>query len=121
MAALPTGLPRRRRGIDVGRVNVSGEEVTMKEKGIWNAPTAEEKTIALKAKFDSTLKSLNKKGGGGGKKHVGKGGKRDGSDSKIKDDDHPKKWPASKSGEKKEATFIGHTWHWCGKDNGGKL
>jgi hypothetical protein len=34
---------------------------TMKEKGIWNAPIAEEKIIALEAKFDSTVKSLNKK------------------------------------------------------------
>ncbi len=33
---------------------------TMKEKGIWNAPTAEEKIITLEAKFDSTVKSLNK-------------------------------------------------------------
>ena len=54
---------------------------TMKEKGIWNAPTAEEKIIALEAKFDSTVKNLNKKvsfernkkGGGGGKKHLERG------------------------------------------------
>lgn len=32
-----------------------------KEKGIWNASTAKEKIIALEAKFDSTVKSLNKK------------------------------------------------------------
>jgi hypothetical protein len=100
---------------------------TMKEKGIWNAPTAEEKIIALEAKFDSTVKSLNKKvsfdrkgkGGGGGKKNTDKsGGKRDG-DSK-KDGDHPKKWHAPKSGDKKEAMYKGHMWHWCGKDTGGK-
>ena len=47
---------------------------TMKEKGTWNAPTAEEKIIALEAKLDSTVKSLNKKAsferkkGGGGPK-----------------------------------------------------
>ena len=99
---------------------------TMKEKGIWNAPTAEEKIIALEAKFDSTVKSLNKKvsfernkkGGSGGKKHTDEGGKK-GGDSK-KDNDHPKKWPAPKSGDKKEASFKGHTWYWCGKDTGGK-
>jgi hypothetical protein len=34
---------------------------TMKEMGIWNAPTAEEKIIAFEAKFDSSVKSLNKK------------------------------------------------------------
>ncbi len=99
---------------------------TMKEKGIWNAPTAEEKIIALEAKFDSTVKSLNKKvsfernkkGGSGGKKHSDKGGKNDG-DSK-KDDDHPRKWHSPKQGDKLEASFKGHTWYWCGKDTGGK-
>jgi hypothetical protein len=34
---------------------------TMVEKGTWNAPTAEEKIVALEAKFNSTMKSLNKK------------------------------------------------------------
>jgi hypothetical protein len=29
----------------------------MKEKGIWNAPTAEEKIIALEAKFNLKVKS----------------------------------------------------------------
>ena len=32
---------------------------TMVEKRTWNAPTAEEKLVALKAKFNSTMKSLN--------------------------------------------------------------
>ena len=101
---------------------------TMKEKGIWNAPTAEEKIIALEAKFDSTVKNLNKKvsfernkkGGGGGKKHLDKGGGKKDGDSRNKDGDHPKKWPAPKPGDKKEASFKGHTWYWCGKDTGGK-
>ena len=99
---------------------------TMKEKGIWNAPTAEEKIIALEAKFDSTVKSLNKKvsfekkKGGGGKKGADKkaGGKKDG-DAK-KEGDHPKKWQAPKSGDKKEAMYKGHMWYWCGKETGGK-
>jgi hypothetical protein len=34
---------------------------TMVEKGTWNAPTAEEKIVALEAKFNSTMKLLNKK------------------------------------------------------------
>jgi hypothetical protein len=34
---------------------------TMVEKGMWNAPTAEEKIVALEAKFNSTMKLLNKK------------------------------------------------------------
>ena len=99
---------------------------TMKEKGTWNAPTAEEKIIALEAKLESTVKNFNKKvsferkKGGGGKKHSDTkgGGKRDG-DSK-KDGDHPKKWPAPKTGDKKEAMFKGHMWYWCGKETGGK-
>jgi hypothetical protein len=33
----------------------------MIEKGTWNAPTAEEKIVALEAKVTSTIKSLNKK------------------------------------------------------------
>ena len=91
---------------------------TMKEKGTWNAPTAEEKIIALEAKLDSTVKSLNKKvsferkkGGGGTKKHSdAKGGsKKDGN--MKKDSDHPKKWPAPKTGDKKEKMYKGHMWY----------
>jgi hypothetical protein len=56
----------------------------MKKKGIWNAPTAEEKIIALEATFDSTVKSLDKKvsferkggGRGGGKKSTDESGGR---------------------------------------------
>lgn len=33
----------------------------MVEKGTWNAPTAEEKIVALEAKLTSTMKNLNKK------------------------------------------------------------
>ena len=100
---------------------------TMKEKGIWNAPTAEEKIIALEAKFDSTVKSLNKKvsferkkGSGSGKNKTTEksGGKKDGESKK--DGDHPKKWQAPKSGDKKEAMYEGHMWYWCGKETGGK-
>jgi hypothetical protein len=90
---------------------------TMKEKGIWNAPTAKEKIIALEAKFDSTVKSLNKKvsferkkGSGSGKNKTTEksGGKKDGKSKK--DDDHPKKWQAPMSGDKKETMYKGQKW-----------
>jgi hypothetical protein len=32
---------------------------SMVEKGTWNAPSAEEKIIALEAKFNSTVKKFN--------------------------------------------------------------
>jgi hypothetical protein len=100
---------------------------TMKEKGIWNAPTAEEKVIALEAKFDSAVKSLNKKvsferkkGSGSGKNKTTEksGGKKNGESKK--DGDHPKKWQAQKSADKKESMYKGHMWYWCGKETGGK-
>jgi hypothetical protein len=34
---------------------------SMVEKGTWNAPTAAQKIVALEAKFNSTMKLLNKK------------------------------------------------------------
>ncbi|KAI2497135.1 hypothetical protein MHU86_17396 [Fragilaria crotonensis] len=96
----------------------------MVEKGTWNAPTAEEKIVALEAKLTSTMKNLNKKvsfemgkkGGSAGKKtgdkskHAGKDGGKG---------DHPKSWPPPKPGEKKVAKFKDYTWYWCGKDTGG--
>jgi hypothetical protein len=93
----------------------------MKEKGTWNAPTAEEKIVALEAKFDSTVKSLNKKVSFEMGKKGGKGKSADrGRKSDLKSDDHPKKWPPPKAGDKKEANFKGHTWYWCSKETGGK-
>jgi len=93
---------------------------TMVEKGTWNAPTAEEKIVALEAKFNSTMKSLNKKVTfDNSKKQVAKK-KADKPSSKKKEGDHPKKWKAPKQGDKKEVEFKGHTWYWCGKDTGGK-
>lgn len=93
---------------------------TMVEKGTWNAPTAEEKIVALEAKFKSTIKTLGKKASfdSSKKKSTKSGGDKQGS--KTKDGDHPKKWKAPANGEKKEVEFKGHTWHWCGKDTGGK-
>jgi len=64
----------------------------MKEKGTWNAPTAEEKIVALEAKFDSTVKSLNKKVSFEMGKKGGKGKTADrGRKGDLKSDDHPKK------------------------------
>ena len=93
---------------------------TMVEKGTWNAPTAEEKIVALEAKFKSTMKSLNKKVTfeSSKKKAAKSGGDKQGS--KKNDADHPKKWTAPKHGDKQEVEFKGHIWHWCGKDTGGK-
>ncbi len=94
---------------------------TMVEKGTWNAPTAEEKIVALEAKFNSTMKSLNKKVTfESSKKKQGSKSGGDKLNSKKKEGDHPKKWKAPKQGKKKEVEFKGHTWYWCGKDTGGK-
>ncbi len=85
---------------------------TMVEKGTWNAPTAEEKIVALEAKFNSTMKSLNKKVSfeSSKKKATKSGGDR--QSSKEKEGDHPKKLKAPKQGDKKEVDFKGHMWYW---------
>jgi hypothetical protein len=100
----------------------------MVEKGIWNAPTAEEKIVALEAKLTSTMKNLNKKvsfelgkkgkGGGKSKPTDNKGGKQ--KNTKSGDGNHPKHWPTPKPGDKKTVEYKGYDWHWCGKDTGGK-
>jgi hypothetical protein len=93
---------------------------TMDEKGTWNAPTTEEKIVALEANLNSTMKLLNKKVTfKNSKKKVAKTG----STSQVqrkKESDHPKKWKVPKQGDKKEVEFKGHTWYWFGKDTGGK-
>ena len=88
----------------------------MVEKGIWNAPTAEEKIVALDTKLTSKMKNLNKKvsfelgkkgeGGGKSKPFDNKGG----TQKKIKngDGDHPKHWPAPKPGDKKTVQYKGY-------------
>ena len=81
---------------------------TMVERGTWNVPTAEEKIVALEAKLESSVKTLNKKVSF----ELGK--------KKDKTGDHPKNWPKPKSGDKKKVAYKGHDWHWCGKDTGGK-
>ena len=99
---------------------------SMMEKGIWNAPTAEEKIVALEAKLDSTVKNLNKKVATEWGKNKGAANKKGGTDkgkSKKKDGksgEHPKTWAAPKPGDKKEAKYKDHMWYWCGKDTGGK-
>ena len=98
---------------------------TMVEKGTWNAPTAEEKIVALEAKFTSTMKNLNKKVTFelNKKKGTAKGsneGKKERFKSDNKEEEHPKNRKPPKSGDKKQITYKGHPWHWCGKDTGGK-
>jgi hypothetical protein len=103
----------------------------MVEKGIWNAPTAEEKIVALEAKLTSTMKTLNKKvsfelgkKGKVGSKFKGsekKNGKQKGTKGgKGGEGPHPKNWPVPKAGDKKTVEYKGHDWHWCGKETGGK-
>ena len=96
----------------------------MMEKGTWNAPTAEEKIVALEAKLTTNLKNLNKKVSF----ELGKKGKPSGktkSDGKRKpkkddDDKHPKHMSPPKTGDPKSVMYRGHKWHWCGKETGGK-
>ena len=93
----------------------------MMEKGTWNAPTAEEKIVALEAKLTTNLKNLNKKVSF----ELGKKGKPSKSDGKRKpkkddDDKHPKHMSPPKTGDPKSVMYRGHKWHWCGKETGGK-
>jgi hypothetical protein len=74
--------------------NEEGEEMTpddlmmaaknkynsMMEKGIWNAPTAEEKIVVLEAKLNSTVKNLNKKVASEWGKNKGAANKKAGMD-----------------------------------------
>ncbi len=95
---------------------------TMVEKGIWNAPTAEEKTVALEAKLESTVKNLSKKVSAElGKKKKGKktskNEKGKGKKSNSKSEDHPKKWPAPITGEEGggiQGSYLVLVWqkHW---------
>ena len=92
---------------------------TMVEKGTWNAPTKEEKIVALEAKLDMGMKSLKKelKSKKGGTQGAAKSGYKKKDEGKG---DHPKNWKPPKSSDKKEISYKGHTWYWCGKDTGGK-
>jgi hypothetical protein len=91
----------------------------MMEKGTWNAPTAEEKIVALEAKLRTNLKNLNKKVSF----ELGKKGKTSGkpkSDGKRKpkksdDEQHPKHMSPPKTGDPKSVMYRGHKWHWCGR------
>ena len=101
---------------------------TMVEKGTWNAPTAEEKIVALETKVTLTIKNLNKtlsfelgkKGAAG--KACNKGNAKGHPKSKSKggkDAPHPKTWDPPKASDKKELEYSGYTWYWCGNDTGG--
>ncbi len=88
----------------------------MVEKGIWNAPTADEKIVALEAKLELMVKKLNKKVTAKLSKKTKGNRASDGNKKKSKKDsaksgDHPKKWPKlTKSNDKKMAKFKGHMW-----------
>jgi len=91
---------------------------SMVEKGTWNAPTAEEKIVALEAKLETTVKNLNKKVSFElGKKTSGKKTSDRFKNKKAnkKSIGHPKTWSQPKPGDKKEAEYKGYTWYWCGK------
>ena len=72
-----------------------------------------ESTMTLLSKKVSFDGSSKKKGAKSGTDKSKKKGQRE-------EEDHPKKWKAPMSCEKKVAEFKGHTWHWCGKETGGK-
>jgi hypothetical protein len=94
----------------------------MVEKGTWNAPTNEEKIVALEAKLTSKIKDLKKVQF----KKTKKVGSTQQNNTKTKSSasetggDHPKNWPAWKAGDKMMLKYKGHDWHWCGKATGGQ-
>jgi hypothetical protein len=87
----------------------------MTDRGQWNAPTKEEKYVALEGKLELTFKNIKKeintkfKGG----KHQGNKQKAGGKGA------HPKTWKKPKGNNKKEKMYNGYTWYWCGKETGG--
>jgi hypothetical protein len=94
---------------------------TMVEKGTWNAPTNAEKIVALEAKLTSKF-SKEIKRVQFDKSKAKSSDSKDHNKPKPKESggDHPKTWPAPKTGEKKVAKYKGHDWYWCGKETGGK-
>jgi hypothetical protein len=131
-------LSRKQEAHEEGREEITPDQLmksaknkfdTLVENGKWNAPTAEEKIVALEAKLTSTIKNFDKKvkfefnkgKSKGQNKSKGEGKvERKGTKSKGRSEDHPKMWAPPKSGEKKTREYKGHQWHWCGKDTGGK-
>lgn len=96
---------------------------TMVEAGEWNAPTNEEKIVAL----NTTIKDLSKKIKAFDKKKPNPTGKDKKSGGKFKktaeksSKEHPKEWPVPKNpGDKNKAEYKGNMWYWCGKSTGGK-
>jgi hypothetical protein len=93
---------------------------SMREKGTWNAPTAEEKIIALEARFNKTFKTL-KKTSNEGKKNAHKRNESNFKNKKVKPQPkHPKLWDRPKAGDCMERKYKERTWYWCGKLTGGK-
>jgi hypothetical protein len=94
----------------------------MVEKGTWNAPTNEEKIVALEAKLTSKIKDLKKVQFEKNKKAGGTQQSNTKAKSKTNDTggDHPKNWPPPKAGDKMTVKHNGNDWHWCGKETGGQ-
>jgi hypothetical protein len=91
---------------------------TLKQKGEWNAPTAEEeKILALEAQMEHMKKGVNK-----GKKHPKSADKAE----KPKGGQDPKpNWlkhnrPPPQNEVNKSRNWNSLAYHWCHKDSGGK-
>ena len=96
----------------------------LNEKGEWNAPSAKDQIIALKAEVRGLKKSQKI---GKGKKQQAKGGgksnnKKRKKSSKPKGDgtQHPKEWSAPGQNDLKTRTYKGVPWHWCHETTGGQ-
>jgi hypothetical protein len=91
----------------------------MVEEGTWNAPTVEEKIVALEAKLTSSTKTLNKKVSfETSKKGSGKA-KSTGDKSNKSDQRMTAKRNTLRPGPKKVAKYSnGYNWYSCSKDTG---
>ena len=92
---------------------------TLVEKGVWKAPSTNEKIIALETKMKESVKSLTKKISGGKKPTSTSPKKKSGGGDK-KYDDHPKTWPKPSKGEPNKRSYKGRTWYYCHESTGGK-
>ena len=92
---------------------------TLVEKGIWEAPSAEEeKIIALQAKYESLKRQVQVDKSSDGT--AGKGSKKKG----LKKKTPPKPDWMFKEPSKEKLTeprmWNGKPWHWCSPKTGGK-
>jgi hypothetical protein len=91
---------------------------TLKQKGEWNAPTAEEeKILALEAEMNQMKKGAKK---GGGKKLPSKAGKPPGGQGDAKPNWLKHNRPPHQNEISKSRNWNSLEYHWCHKDAGGK-